>query len=114
MDSKTLPDPNALPTLAHSPTVWPSPCQMNTEPDRYALWKQLTDLWAQTGPEGPRTMRSLAEHFGVPNQNVSQWKTGSGEKSAAPWFLIMKLALELNVLVVLDPHDGARLHSRAA
>lgn len=95
----------------------PAPCRMSAVPDCYAIWRQLADLWlaqpVATG--GPiRTSRGLADHLGVPAQNVSQWKTGSGDKSAAPWFLIMRLALELDVLVVLDPRDGARLHARVA
>lgn len=91
----------------------PAPCQHGAVPDCYAIWKQLADLWlAQPVPEGeePRTSRQLALVLGVAPQNVSQWKTGSAGKAAAPWHYVMILALDLGLVVVLDPREGARLY----
>lgn len=94
-------------------TTLPAPCQHGAVPDCYAIWRQLVNLWlAQPCTEGeqPRTSKELGVLLGVPAQNVSQWKTGSSGKAAAPWNYIMQLALDLGLVVVLDPREGARLY----
>ena len=103
------------PTAPATPATLPAPCHPGAVPDCFAIWKQLADLWLARTPVGaaePRTSKGLAELLGVPPQNVSQWKTGSSGKAPAPWHYIMILALDLGLVVVLDPREGARLHQQ--
>lgn len=86
----------------------PPPCLPDAVPDRYTIWRQLTELWI--AKEAGRTNRKLAEHLDVSAQHLSQWKTGSCGKAPVMWHYIMILALELGLVVVLDPKEGARLH----
>lgn len=77
------------------------------EPDRFALFRDLRRLWKEANDGG--TNEDLGLWLGVPRQNVAQWSTGSGEKSPAPWWAIMRLADDLGLVVVIDG-QSASLH----
>jgi len=88
----------------------PPYCQDGAEPDRYGLFDTLRNMWIEAEPtikigreERPRTFAALADHLGVPKQNVTQWATGSGGKAPAPWWYIMRLCHELGLGISITP-----------
>lgn len=82
-------------------TKYPPSCQTGTEPDRFALFSELSQMWRTR--HGNAAVKQLATHLSVAPQKVSQWCTGSSGTSPAPWYVIMQLCEELGLCVVMAP-----------
>lgn len=71
--------------------------QPDMEPPLNAIYAQLRDIWKAQEPGRSFTM--LADLFGVPTQNVSQWATGSDGRKP-PWHVVMYLCAVTGYRVV--------------
>lgn len=94
-------------------------CQEGAEPDRFKLFAKLRELWKSkdgtkliNGKEDPYSYASLGRWLDVPKQSISQWATGTGDKSPPPWHIVMRLATELGLGVALEG-EGAKLYPLA-
>ena len=85
-------------------------------PNRYELFARLREMWINLDEPTPgtkdkkRTSSSLADYLCEPKQRVTQWATGSGGKSPAPWSVIMRLCHDLGLGVALHPKEGPKLY----
>jgi len=82
-------------------------CTYDIEPNRYVMFARLRSMWKEAG-EG-RSYAQLADLLGVPKQAIAQWATGTGSKSPAPWYVIMRLCFWLGLAVAVEP-GGAKLY----
>jgi len=104
----------------------PAMCQRGAEPDRVPLLRQLINLWLDGGVQlvdgkhkETRTQKMLAEKYGILPQNLSKWATmpkvvdGQPPRRShpAPWWLVMRLAYDVGVVVVIDPAEGVRIYT---
>lgn len=99
-------------------------CRPDTAPDRYRFraFASLREKWVEIdkvahsyhtgepmldeeGNPRKRTMTLLADCLGVSKQAVSQWATGSGDKSPPPWHIIMWLCDQVGLQIVVRPDD---------
>jgi hypothetical protein len=94
----------------------PPLCQNGNEPDRYKMFASLREMWKHMdeplvldGEECDRTYVNLARRLDTSKQAVAQWATGSGDKSPAPWHVIMTLCHDLGLGVAIEP-SGAKLY----
>jgi len=86
-------------------------CHVGTEPDRFKIFATLRECWKSE--EKDRTYSALATTIGYTKQQVAQWATGSGDKSPAPWSVIMLLCNELGYGVAIAP-GGVKLYRMAS
>lgn len=91
-------------------------CEDGAEPNRYKIFAKLREMWCKVkepiligGEEQNRSSAALSRYLDVSKQAVTQWATGSGGKSPAPWHVIMKLCKDLGLGVALEP-KGAKLY----
>lgn len=94
--------PNKLPPFAVKGSDLP----------RVALFAELRDRWLAAGDDDPkRTTVALSKLLDVSLTKVSCWTTGSD--GVAPWWVILRVAYELGLVVVLAP-DSVSLVERSA
>ena len=99
---------NPTPIEAQSPKeVAPPLCEPGAEADRFRLFATLREQWRDAEPG--RTYTQLAEELGVTKQNVSQWATGTGDRSPPPWWILMELCHRLDLGIGLEP-GGSKLY----
>lgn len=93
----------------------PEGCRPGATPNHAALLRSLLDLWLKGGEPGEfRTQKALCEKLGVIPQKLSNWKAnipGSG-LGPCPWWLLLRLAHEVDVVIVIDPEKGAQIYNK--
>lgn len=93
----------------------PEACQRGAAPNNVALLRVLLDLWLRGGEPGEtRTQKALCEKLGVIPQNLSNWKANHPGKrpEPCPWWLLLRLAWEVDVVIVIDPEKGAQIYNK--
>ena len=84
-------------------------CHDNVEANRYSLFATLREMWRKQREDAGQvsTYAELARLLEVPRQSVTQWATGSGDKSPAPWHILMRLCHWCEVGIRLEPEKVA-------
>lgn len=93
----------------------PEGCQRGATPDRVALLRVLLDLWLRGGEAGEfRTQKALCEKLRIIPQDLSNWKANAPGKKPefCPWWLLLRLAFEVDVVIVIDPEKGAQIYNK--
>lgn len=92
---------------SNNPAVEFPLCETGAEPDRFKIFATLREMWKKQ--EEGRTYAGLSDHLGYTKQQVSQWATGSGGKSPAPWSVLMTMCNELGFGIAIEP-SGVKIY----